>query len=128
MQQQLQQATVQSEPNQQAGPSQPPHQWVPAPTPPSYASGPANMGYFATQMREGRPLPPIPPTVPTPPTKFFYPYFNNAMDLAHRLGVKSTIETMKKLEMAEQEMARKPHDPRPTPQNPRKRARNSQQP
>ena len=66
-QQQLQQATVQSEPNQ-AGPSQPPpHQWVPAPTPPSYASGPANMGYFAAQMKAGHPLPPtlqLPPSTP----------------------------------------------------------------
>ena len=64
-QQQLQQAMVQTEPNQQAGPSQsPPHKWVPTPTPPSFASGPANMGYFAAQMRQGRPLPPIPPTSP----------------------------------------------------------------
>ena len=69
-------------------------------------------------MKAGRPLPPIPPTVPTPPTKSFYPYFNNAMDLAHRLGVKPTIETMKKLKMAEQEMSRKPRDPHPTPRNP----------
>ena len=121
-QQQLQQAVVQ-QPNQQAGPSQPPsHQWVPAPTPPSYASGPANMGYFAAQMKAGRPLP------PTPSTPSFYPHFNKALDLAHTLGVKPTIETMKKLEMAQTEMARKPRDPCPTPQNPRKRARNSQQP
>ena len=77
-QQQLQQATVQTEPNQQAGPSQlPPHQWVPTPTPPSYASGPANMGYFAAQMREGHPLPPTPPFSPT---KSFYPHFNAAVD------------------------------------------------
>ena len=86
-QQQLQQAMVQSEPNQQAGPSQPPpHQWVPAPTPPSYTSGPANMGYFATQMKQGCPLPPTPPTPsfpPTPPiqpTESFYPHFGVAMN------------------------------------------------
>ena len=85
------------------------------------------MGYFAAQMREGCPLPPIPPTLPIPPTKSFYPYFNNAMDLAHRLGVKPTIETIKKLKMAEQGM-KKPRDPRPTPRNPRKRMRNTQQP
>ena len=128
-QQQLQQAMVQQpESLQQAGPSQPPpHQWVPAPTPPSFASGPANMGYFAAQMREGRPLPPIPPSAPEPPTKFFYPYFNNAMDLAHRLGVKPTIKMIKRLKMAEQGM-KKPRDPRPTPHNPRKHARNTQQP
>ena len=130
MQQQLQQAMVQQpEPIQQAGLSQPPsHQWVPAPTPPSYASSPANMGYFATQMREGCPLPPLPPTSPVLPTKSFYPYFNKAVNLAHRLGVKPTIKTIKKLEMAKQEMQRKPQDPHPTPRNPRKRARNSQQP
>ena len=86
------------------------------------------MGYFAAQMREGHPLPPIPPASPTPPTKSFYPHFNKAMDLAHRLGVQPTIKTIKKLEMAQQEMARKPRDPRPTPCNPRKCTRNSQQP
>ena len=119
----------QSEPSQQAGPSQPPpHQWVPAPTPPSYASGPVNMGYFTTQMREGHPLPPIPPISPIPPTKSFYPYFNKAMDLAHRLGVKPTIKMIKKLEMAKQEMTWKPRDLRSTPHNPRKHAQNSQQP
>ena len=98
VQQQLQQATVQSEPSQQAGLSQPPpHQWVPAPTPPSYTSGPANMGYFATQMKAGCPLPPTPPTPSFPLTESFFPHFNKALDLAHRLGVKPTIETVKKL-------------------------------
>ena len=116
-QQQLQQAMVQQpEPTLQAGPSQPPpHQWVPAPTPPSYTSGPANMGYFAAQMKAGRPLPPTPPTPSFQPTESFFPHFNKAMDLAHRLGVKPTIEMVKKLEMAQQEMARKSHDPHPTP-------------
>ena len=116
MQQLLQQAMVQSEPKQQAGLSQPPpHHWVPEPTPPSYASGPANMGYFAAQMRAEHPLPPTPQTPSFPPTESFFPHFNKAMDLAHRLGVKPTIETVKKLKMAQQEMARKPCDPRPTP-------------
>ena len=116
-QQQLQQAMVQQpEPTQQAGPSQPPsHQWVPTPTPPSYASSPANMGYFAAQMKAGRPLPPTPPFSPT---KFFYPHFNAAVDLTHRLGVKPTVEMVKKLKMAQQEMGRKSQDPRPTPCNP----------
>ena len=51
------------------------------------------------------------------------------MNLSRKLGIKPTIETVKKLEMAQQEMARKKSsDPRPTPRNPRKRARNSQQP
>ena len=105
----------QPEPPQQAGPSQPPpHQWVPKPTPLSYTPGPANMGYFAAQMREGCPLPPIPPTSPIPPTQSFFPHFNRALDLAHRLGVKPTIETVKRLEMAQQEMGRKPCDPCPT--------------
>ena len=82
-------------------------------------------------MKASRPLPPtptIPPTSPIPPTKSFSPYFNKAVDLAHRLGVKPTIETVKRLEMAEQEMARKPRDPRSTPRNPRKRTRNWLQP
>ena len=104
----------QPEPTQQAGLSQPPpHQWVPAPTPPSYASGPANMRYFAAQMKAGCPLPPTPPTPSFQPTESFFPHFNKATDLAHRLGVKPTIETVKRLEMAQQEMARKPHDPHP---------------
>ena len=80
------------------------------------------MGYFAAQMKAGCPLP------PTPSTPSFYPHFDKALDLAHRLGVKPTIETMKKLEMAQTEMARKPHNPRPTPRNPRKCMRNLQQP
>ena len=48
------------------------------------------------------------------------------MDLAHRLGVKPTIETVKRLEMAQQEMARRSQDPRPTKS--RKHACTSQQP
>ena len=135
-QQQLQQAIVQQpEPTQQAGPSQPPpHQWVPAPTLPSYASSPVNMGYFAAQMRQGRPLPPTPPTPsfpPTPPTQStesFYPHFSVAMNLSRKLGIKPIIETVKKLEMAQQEMARKPCDPHSTRPNPQKCARNSLQP
>ena len=86
------------------------------------------MGYFAAQMREGHPLPPIPPTSPIPLTKSFYPYFNKAVDLAHRLGVKPTIEIVKRLEMAEQKMVQKPCDPHSTPCNPRKCAQNSLQP
>ena len=82
-------------------------------------------------MKAGRPLPPtptIPPTSPILPTKSFYPYFNKAVDLAHRLGVKPTIETVKRLKMAEQEMAQKPRDPCSTPRNPQKRMQNSLQP
>ena len=50
------------------------------------------------------------------------------MDLAHRLGVKSTIETVEKLEMAQQEMAWNPCNPCSTNPNPRKRTRNSKLP
>ena len=84
------------------------------------------MGYFATQMKAGRPLPPTPPIPSFQPTESFFPHFNKAMDLAHRLGVKPTIETVKRLEMAQQEMAWKSHDPQPTKS--RKCARTSQQP
>ena len=51
-------------------------------------------------MNAGRPLP------PTPSTPSFYPHFDKALDLAHRLGVKPTIETMKTLEMAQTEIVR----------------------
>ena len=84
------------------------------------------MGYFAAQMKAGQPLPPTPPTPSFQPTESFFPHFNKAMDLAHRLGVKPTIETVKRLEMAQQEMAWKSCDPQPTKS--RKRARTSQQP
>ena len=91
------------------------------------------MGYFAAQMKQGRPLPPTPPTPffpPTPPiqpTESFYPHFSAAMNLSRKLGIKPTIETVKKLEMAQQEMARKKSsDPRPNKS--RKCVRLSQQP
>ena len=93
------------------------------------------MGYFAAQMKAGRPLPPTPPTPyfppspPIQPTELFYPHFGVAMNLSKKLGLKPTIETVKRLEMAQQEMARKKSsDPRPTPRNPRKCMQNLQQP
>ena len=79
-------------------------------------------------MRAGRPLPPtptpsFPPTPPIQPTKSFYPHFGVAINLSRKLGIKPTIETVKKLEMAQQEMARKKScDPCPTPRNPQKHA------
>ena len=82
-------------------------------------------GYFATQMRAGRSPPPTPSFTPT---ESFFPHFNKALDLAHRLGVKPTIKTVKRLEMAQTEMAQKPCDPHPTPNKPQKRARLLQQP
>ena len=45
-----------------------------------------------------------------------------------QLGVKPTIETVKKLEMAQQEMAQKPCNPCSTHPNPQKRMQNSLQP
>ena len=50
------------------------------------------------------------------------------MDLAKMLDVPLTIKKIKKLEMAQQEMAWKPCDPRSIPNNPQKRAWNPQQP
>ena len=111
VQQQLQQAVVQSqpEPTPQPGLSQPPpFQWVPSPTPPSYASGPTNMGYFAASMKTEHPLP------PTPPTTSFYPHFNKALNLAKQLGVPPTIKMVKKLKMAQTKMAHKTRNPHPT--------------
>ena len=111
-QQQLQQAPVQEQPSQ----GQPPktsilsgsQQWVPAFTP-QFAAGPSNMGYIASTADE----------VPPPPTTPYAP-FNRALSLAHRLGVRSSTETLKTLEIAEIEKA---EDPRP-----KKRARSSKLP
>src|SRR5258708_28667116 len=119
--------------SQVAGPSnyqQPPpptQQWVPAPTQQTvpynpyldpanpYAPGPRDMGYFASHIMAGRPLPPTPPSNPLNST---WPTFGKARDLAGRLGVKPTIETLKTLEMAEMAKERvhrdPPTDPRPT--------------
>ena len=81
-QQQLQQAPVQTEPQQPpAGPSNQQNF--------NFAPGPANLGYLTT-----------PATIPPPPNTM-YPTFNKAVDLAHRLGVPTTIETLKTLENAE---------------------------
>jgi hypothetical protein len=114
-QQQLQQAPVQqqyqapfSPPTQVQlpGPSQPPS-YLPQPPwlttnplpPQQYAAGPTDQGYIASWTSSEPPLARSP-----------YPPFRNALRLAHRLGVKPTIETMKTLETAEMKKA---EDPRP---------------
>ena len=121
MQQQLQQATVQAQPL--PGPSQlppPPSQWVPAPSPyvpgPSpYAPGPAESGYFASRISAGNPLPPTP--IPST-NNSVWPSFARSIDLAHKLEVPATTETLKCLETAELSKTCKTRDPRP-----KKRAR-----
>ena len=59
-------------------------------------------------------VPFIPPTPPPPSTSVYTP-FNHALDLAHSIGVRPSIETLKTLEVAE---IKKAWDPRP-----KKRAR-----
>ena len=79
LQQQLQQAPVQAKSQQPpAGPSNQQNF--------SFAPGPANLGYLTT------------PAMIPPPPNTMYPTFNKAIDLAHRLGVPTTIETLKTLE------------------------------
>ena len=120
-QQQLQQATVQTQPS--PGSSQlppPPSQWVPAPSPyvpgPSpYAPGPAESGYFASRISASRPLPPTP--IPSS-NNSVWSSFSRSVDLAHKLDVPTTTETLKRLEMAELSKTRDTRDPRP-----RKRAK-----
>src|SRR5258708_1234980 len=117
--------------SQVAGPSnyqQPPTtQWVPAPAQQTvpynpyldpanpYAPGPRDMGYFASRIMAGRPLPPVPPSNPLNST---WPTFGKACDLAGRLDVRPSIETLKTLEMAEMAKERvhrdPPMDPHPT--------------
>jgi hypothetical protein len=112
-QQQLQQAPAQQYQGQYTspptmvqlpGPSQPPSQLPQPPwmiqnplSPQQYASGHPDMGYIASSAE--------PPLARSP-----YPPFNNALRLAHRLGVKPSIETLKTLEVAE---IQKAADPRP---------------
>src|SRR5258708_4096579 len=124
--------------SQVAGPSnyqQPPpptQQWVPAPTQQQvpynpyldpanpYTPNPRDMGYFASRIMAGRPLPPVPPSNPLNST---WPTFGKARDLAGRLDVRPSIETLKTLEMAEMAKERVNHDPPPTDPHPPKCAR-----
>src|SRR5258708_16331055 len=122
--------------SQVAGPSnyqQPPTtQWVSAPTQqtvpfnpyldPSnpYAPGPRDMGYFASRIMAGRPLPPVPTANPLDST---WPTFGKARDLAGCLDVRPSIETLKRLEMAEMAKERVNREPPPMDPCPPKRAR-----
>ena len=108
-QNQLQQAAIQQPPVQQnQGPPQPPspqYQWVPQQGPSATTS---QMGYFAAQAK----------VVPPPPPSSMYPTFNAALQLARKLDVRPSIQTLKTLEEAE--IAQGSSDPRPS-----KRARKS---
>src|SRR5258708_6330584 len=112
-------------------PPPPTQQWVPAPQPPvqfnpsldpanPYATNPRDMGYFASRIMAGRPLPPVPTANPLDST---WPTFGKARDLAGRLDVRPSIETLKRLEMAEMAKERVNRDPPPTDPRPPKRAR-----
>ena len=67
------------------------------------------MGYFASAIKAGRPLPPTPPV--NLETGFYGKTFGKALNLAHRLGVTPTTETVKTLERAV--VARESCDPHP---------------
>ena len=68
----------------------------------------------------GRPLPPVPTANPLDST---WPTFGKARDLAGRLNVRPSIETLKTLEMAEMAKERVHRDPPPTDPRPTKRAK-----
>ena len=87
-------------------PSPPPPQWVQVNPPPVH---PNTMGYFASTIKARRPLPPTPPV--NPETGFYGNTFGKALNLAHRLGVTPTTETVKTLEQTV--VARKTCDPHP---------------
>ena len=84
----------------------PPPQWIQANPPPVH---PNTMGYFASAIKTGRPLPPTPPV--NPETGFYGKTFGKALNLTHRLGVTPTTETVKTLEKAV--VAHESHDPHP---------------
>src|SRR5258708_631283 len=66
------------------------------------------------------PLPPVPTANPLDST---WPTFGKARDLAGRLDVRPSIETLKRLEMAEMAKERVNREPPPTDPHPTKRAR-----
>ena len=121
-QQQLQQAQVEAPQDFQQGPSRPlpptpvpDSQWVPAPS--NFMVGtvppPNSYSFFASAINAGRPLPPTPPY---DPSQAKWPTFGKAIDLAHRLGMPTTTETIKTLEMAEiakEDARERSRDPRP---------------
>ena len=115
------------DPNQ-PGPSNQTYQWVPAPqqppanygnpysSPPTNNLPPPNMSFFASRITAGRPLPPV-PQLQSASGK--WPTFNKAMTLASRLGLPTTMETIRTLEMAEMAKERlTPHEREP-PKDPR---------
>jgi hypothetical protein len=142
--QQLAEATKQAaQPGPSSGPSHsgPSHQWVPDN---SFAIGPSNQGYnsFTSSLQAGKPLAstitnpylgpgsslfmpkreskkPLPQT-PSGPYSGHYPTFNAAINLAHKLDVPATVQTLKILEMLE--LAKTSSKP------PRKHARKEQLP
>ena len=69
-----------------------------------FAAGPLHLGYFASQAA-GPALLKV--------SSSTYPSFNSAIDLARRLEVRPSIETLKTLEMAE--LAKEQRDPRKRP-------------
>ena len=79
---------------------------MPQAGPPQYAAGPSNMGYIASPVAY---LPTRKPPTPLPIGSGSWTTFNKSLDLAQRLGVRPSIETLKTLEVAE--IAK---DPRPT--------------
>jgi hypothetical protein len=44
-----------------------------------------------------------PPVVvaPSPPSTSFFPAFNKALDISNRLGIPTTVQTLKRLEISE---------------------------
>src|SRR5258708_16561396 len=72
-----------------------------------YTSGPREMGYFASRIMAGSPLPPVPTANPLNNN---WPTFGKARNLAGRLDVRPSIETLKTLEMAEMAKERVNHD------------------
>jgi len=69
---------------------------------------PADFGYLAS-----------PTALPLPPSQSVYPSFNRTLDLVRSLGVKPSIETMKRLESAELGKDQKRPNKRPHVQLPR---------
>ena len=80
---------------------------MPQTSPPQSVTGPSNMGYIASPVAY---LPTPRPPTPLPIGHGSWPTFNKALNLAQRLGVRPSIETLKTLEVAETQKA---DDPRP---------------
>src|SRR5258708_3959177 len=81
------------------------------------------MGYFASRIMAGCPLPPIPKANPLDST---WPTFGKALDLAGHLNVRPSIETLKTLKMAEMAKERVHHNLPPMNPRPKKHTRKQQ--